>query len=94
MSNKSWIVLAIAYFAFCALITVIEGPGIHHEPLSTRLDKLLVVPMWWGFMVHDIQYGEVRGRFSRVDRTESPITFWVNIAVYFLLGIFFFWWAI
>ena len=64
---------------------VIGGPGIHHEPLSTRLGKFLVVPMWWGILVHDIQYGCVRGRFSTAERDESPITFWINIAVYFRL---------
>ena len=41
-------------------------------------------------MVHDIQYGEVRGKFSRVDRAKSPITFWVNIAVHFVLGFSFY----
>ena len=81
MVNKSWILLPLVYFAFCILVTIIKGLGIHDEPLSTRLDKLLVMPMWWGLMVHDIQYGEVRGKFSRVDRAKSPITFWVNIAV-------------
>jgi hypothetical protein len=94
MSNKSWIVMALSYAAFCVLVTVIEGPGFHHEPLSTRLDRLLAVPFCWGLMAHGLQYGYVRGRFSTVERDESPVTYWVNIAAFFLLGSFFFGWAL
>jgi len=93
MTNKSWIILALAYAAICVLVTVVEGPGWHHEPLSTRLDKFLCVPSIWGLMIHDLQFGAVRGRFSTVERDKSPITFWINIAVYFLLGAFFLWWG-
>lgn len=93
MSNRSWIILAISYAAFCVLVTFLEGPGFHHEALSTRLDKLLAAPFCWGLMAHGLQSGYVRGRFSTVERDDSPITYWVNIALFFVLGLFFVWWA-
>ena len=94
MSNKSWIILGLLYAAFCVLVTVIEGPGFHHEPLSTRLDRLLAAPFCWGLMVHGLQSGYVRGRFCTVDREDSPLTYWANIGFLFLLGLFFISWGL
>ena len=91
MSNKSWIILAISYAAFCVLVTFLEGPGFHHEALSTRLDKLLAAPFCWGLMVHGLQTGYVRGRFSTVERDDSPVTYWFNIVLFFVLGLLFVW---
>jgi hypothetical protein len=93
MSNKSWIILAISYAALCVLVTFVEGPGFHHEALSTRLDKLLAAPFCWGLMLHGLQFGYVKGRFSTVERDDSPVTYWVNIVLLFLLGLFFVWWS-
>lgn len=45
-------------------------------------------------MVHGLQSGYVRGRFSTIERDESPITYWVNIGFYFLAGLFFVWWGL
>jgi hypothetical protein len=93
MSNKSWIILAISYAAFCVLVNFVEGPGFHHAALSTRLDKLLAAPFCWGLMSHGLQSGYVKGRFSTVERDDSPVTYWVNIVLLFLLGLFFVWWS-
>ncbi|MBU6259397.1 MAG: hypothetical protein KGL18_02415 [Burkholderiales bacterium] len=93
MSNKPWIALALAYAAVCMLVTLAEGPGFHHAPMSTRLDRLLAVPFCWGLMVHGLRFGSVRGRFSTVERDASPITYWINIAALFLAGAFFLWWG-
>jgi len=94
MSNKSWIILGLSYAAFCVLVTFVEGPALHHAALSTRLDRFLAAPFCWGLMAHGLQNGYVRGRFSTVERDDSPITYWVNIAVLFLLGLLFIAWAV
>jgi hypothetical protein len=93
MTERKWLYLAIAYAAFCAIAIAAESHRLHHEPMSTAMDKLLVAPFGWGFAAYGLQFGYVYGRFSRVERSESPFTFWINIAFYFLFGLFLFYWG-
>jgi hypothetical protein len=83
--------LAISHAAFCVLVIFVEGPGLHHEALSTRLDKILAAPFCWGLMSPGLPFGYVKGRLSTVERDDSPVTYWVNIVLLFLLGLFLVW---
>ncbi len=80
MTDKSWRIIAIAYFVLCALALAIESHFSHREPMASPMDKILLAPVLWGFPAYGIWSGYVRGRFSRVERSESTITFWINIA--------------
>ncbi len=93
LTDSSWRVLGFGYLIFCAVVVAVERHFGASETMSI-LDRFLVVPAGWGFAVHGIQSGYVRGRFSLVERSESPVTFWINIAFYLLVGLFFFGWGL
>jgi hypothetical protein len=94
MSDKTRRFLLIAYLLLCAVAIAIEQHISKREPISSPMDKILLAPLVWGFAVYGIQEGYVRGRLSRVERSYSPITFWINIAVYLLIGLVSFYWGV
>ena len=94
MTDKTWRYIAIAYAVVCALALLIESRVSHLEPMASPMDKILLAPILWGFAAYGVWSGYVRGRFSRVERSESPITFWVNIAFLVLFGLIMFCWGV
>jgi hypothetical protein len=90
MTEKTWWFTVGAYLVFFLGFIFVERHGMQRAPMSS-IDKVLVAPICWGFAFYGIQTGYVRGRFSRVERSESPFTFWLNIAFYSVVGFLFFW---
>lgn len=93
MTTKTWRLFAIAYLILYVAAIAIERHGLKRGPMSA-MDMMLIAPIFWGLAVYGIQNGYVRGRFSRVECSESPLTFWINITVYFLIRLGFFCWGI
>jgi hypothetical protein len=93
MTTKTWRILTIAYLVLYVVAIAIERLGLKRGPMSA-MDMIFIAPFLWGLAVYGFQNGFVRGRFSRVERSESPLTFWINITVYFLIGLGFFCWGI
>ena len=90
MTDKALRDLAIAYVARYILIVVIERYKLPRGTPMSPMDEFLTAPICWGFATHDVLAGYVRGRVSRVERSESPVTFWINIGFHVLAGLLFF----
>jgi hypothetical protein len=90
MTEKFLRNLAIAYVALYILIIVSERHGLPRGTPMSTMDEFITAPICWGFATYGVLAGYVRGRFSRVERSESPVTFWINIGFYVLVGLLFF----
>lgn len=90
MTDKALRNLAITYVVLYVLIIVIERHNLPRGAPMSTMDELLTAPICWGFATYGVLAGYVRGRFSRVERSESPVTFWINIGFYVLVGLLFF----
>jgi hypothetical protein len=87
MTGKTWRFLAIAYLALYGVAIAFE---IHHHRDRLSMSPMMMIltaPIAWGFAFHGVQNDYVRGRFSRVERWDSPLTFWINIAFYLGFGL-------
>jgi hypothetical protein len=93
MTSRNWRYLAVAYLVFYVTAIAIERHGLERGPMSP-MEKILAAPIMWGMAVHGLQGGSGMGRFSWVDRTEKPFTFWIIITFQFLFGLFLFCWGI
>jgi hypothetical protein len=93
MTNNSWRNLAVTYLALYMVAIAIERHGFERGPMSP-IERILTAPILWGFAVYGFQRGSVLGRFSWIDRSEKPFSFWTLIAFEFLYGLFLFCWGI
>ena len=93
MTSKTWRYLAITYLALYVVAIAIERLGLKRGPMSP-MDMILSAPILWGFALYGIQHGAVLGRYSWIDRSESPATFWILVTFGFLSGLFLFCWGI
>ena len=92
MASKTWRYLALGYLVFYFVAIVIERHGIERAPMSP-LERILTAPILLGFVVYGLQRGSLAGRFSSVDRSENPITFWTLVTLGFMYGVFLFCWG-
>jgi hypothetical protein len=93
MTSKTWRNLAVTYLVFCIVAIAIERHGLERGPMSP-IEKILTAPILWGLAVYGYQRDSVMGRFSWIDRSEKPFSFWTVIAFEFLYGLFLFCWGI
>jgi hypothetical protein len=93
MSSKTWRNLAVTYLVLCVVAFAIERHGLERGPMSP-IEKILAAPILWGLAIYGLQRDSVMGRFSWIDRSEKPVSFWTLIAFEFLYGIFLFCWGI
>jgi hypothetical protein len=93
MTNNSWRNLAVTYLALYMVAIAIERHGFERGPMSP-IERILTAPILWGFAVYGFQRGSVLGRFSWIDRSEKPFSFWTLTAFEFLYGLFLFCWGI
>jgi hypothetical protein len=93
MTDRAWRFLLFGYLA-PYLIAI--GLEVHyrHPASMTPLAMMLTAPIVLGFAAHGVQFGYVRGRFSRVEREDSPVTFWINIGFYVAFGLGMFCWGL
>jgi hypothetical protein len=94
MNEKTWRFLGYAYLLIYIVSVASERRGLRVENTPTTLDKLFAAPIFWGLAVDGIRTGSVYGRFSTVERSDRPFTFWMSIATYCLIGLLFFAWGI
>jgi hypothetical protein len=85
MTSKTWRNLAVTYLVFCIVAIAIERHGLERGPMSP-IEKILTAPILWGLAVYGYQRDSVMGRFSWIDRSEKPFSFWTLIAFEFLYG--------
>jgi hypothetical protein len=93
MTSRNWRYLTVTYLVFYVTAIAFERHGFERGPMSP-MEKILSAPIMWGMAVHGVQGGSVMGRFSRVDRSEKPLTFWMIVTFQFLFGLFLFCWGI
>jgi hypothetical protein len=93
MTSKTWRYLATTYLVVYVVAIAIERHGLERGPMSP-MDMILSAPILWGFAVHGIQQGSLPGRYSWVDRPETPFAFWIIVTCGFLYGLFLFCWGI
>ncbi|MET3118750.1 hypothetical protein AAKU64_002983 [Undibacterium sp. GrIS 1.8] len=85
---KNQIKLFVVY-AICMMMLMlwIEHSTRYHalrEPLGALFGAWLPI----GLSIFGIQNGWVIGKFSIINRDNSPISFWIIIAAGFMLGVF------
>ena len=93
MTSKSWRYLAVTYLVLYLVAIAIERHGLQRGPMSP-IERIITAPILWGLAVYGVQSGSVMGRFSWVDRSENPLTFWIIVTFEFLFGLFLFCWGI
>jgi hypothetical protein len=93
MTSRAQLYLAVTYLVFYVVAIAIERHGLERGPMSP-LERILTAPILWGLAVYGVQRGSVMGRFSWIDRSESPIAFWLTVTFEFLFGLFLFCWGI
>jgi hypothetical protein len=84
LTVRTWRILGIAYVLLFLAYSAIQRHGLKRGPMSP-MELMLLAPIFWGLTVYCVQFGYVRGRFSRVERSDSPFTFWLNIL--FIAGV-------
>jgi hypothetical protein len=87
MNRKTQLCLAATYLVFYVVAIAIERHGLERGPMSP-VDRILTAPILWGFALYGVQRGSVMGRFSRIDRSANPFTFWITVTFEFLFGLF------
>jgi hypothetical protein len=94
MTSRMWRYLTVTYLAFYVAAIAIERHGFFERGPMTPVEKILTAPIMWGLAVYGVQEGSVMGRFSWVDRSEKPSTFWIIVTFEVLYGLFLFCWGV
>jgi hypothetical protein len=92
MTDRNWRLLLFCYLVPYLIVIGLER-HYRHPASMTPLAMLLTAPIVLGFAAHGVQNGYVRGRFSRVERDDSPVTYWINIGFYLAFGLGMFCWG-
>lgn len=83
LTKKTWIILGVAYGLLWVAYGA-TGKSAFDHPI-TPMEAILFSPLAFGFSIYCIQFGHVTSRITKVERSETPVKFWINIAL--LLGI-------
>jgi hypothetical protein len=93
MTDRTWRFLLFGYL-LPYLIAIGLERHYRHPASMTPMAMMITAPIVLGFAAHGVQNGYVRGRFSRVEREDSPVTFWTNIGFYVAFGLVMFCWGL
>jgi hypothetical protein len=93
LTLRTWRILGVAYGLFFITYSAIQRHGLKRGPMSP-MELMLLAPIFWGLALCCVQIGYVRGRFSRVERSDSPFTFWLNILFIAGVGFISFGWGL
>jgi hypothetical protein len=93
MTSKRWRYLAVTYLVLYLVAIAIERHGLQRGPMSP-IERIITATILWGLAVYGVQSGSVMGRYSWIDRSENPLTFWFIVTFEFLFGLFLFCWGI
>lgn len=93
MFTKTQFKIVIGYALFVILFAHFKKHGLESGQM-TPLSAILYAPIPLAFSVFGIQNGWVIGKFCVIDRDESPISFWVLVAIGLVAGLGLFLWGL
>lgn len=81
MYGKSQRLVMLRYIAV-AIVTLLPVHGGKNRNTSYSVDMIVGAPIPFGFGVFATQNGWINTRYSNVDREESPVSYWLYVALH------------
>lgn len=91
-----YVLTLVGYLVFYLAAMTLEHHGTtfdKNQPASP-LDKILFAPVMFGLVFYGLQTSSLPGRFTTIQRSEKPFTFWFNLIFYLLYGLFMLGWGL
>jgi hypothetical protein len=85
--------LEITYLIIFVAVSALDWHAVWRGPMSP-MEKILVAPILWGLAAHGICHGSALGRWSQIDRSQRPYSFWTIVIFELLFGLFLFCWGV
>ncbi len=93
MYSKPQRLFMVGYIAFAVVMLLFLHSGVNRHT-TYPFDAVIGAPVPFSFGVFAIQNGWVNTRYSRIDRDESPVSYWFYVALALSLGAGLFFWGI
>lgn len=91
-SKRNWLIIGVTYIVVFFACNILFGPGIDKAPLSPY-QAIFFAPIFWWFSLFCIQSGNIHTKFAHIEREDSPLAFWLNVAIVSGIGLAFFLWG-